>query len=107
MFRKALMIVPLAMTLVLGSCGTVPNPAPGQIFSDAQKFAVTICGFLPTIATVTDIFLSGNPLYQTAESIGKAICAAVAPTQLALREGRRMAVAPMVGGIVIHGRFVR
>lgn len=103
MFRKSALTVTLLAALTLGGCLT-PGQTPGQVISDAQKYAVTACGFLATITTITDIFLSGNPAYSTAESIGQAICAAVTPVKLA---GRKMAMVPRVGGVAVHGRFVQ
>ena len=101
MFRKLAFAACIALTV--SGCAMAPGATPSQVVSDAQKYAVTACGFLATIATITDIFLSGNPAYSTAEGIGQAICAAVTPAKLA---GRYRAAIPTVGGVVIHGRFV-
>jgi hypothetical protein len=70
-----------------------------------QSTASTVCGFLPTVETVTGIIgtITGTgPSVATANSIAAAICRAV--TAKSARSG---AVAPRVNGVTIRGRFVR
>lgn len=112
--RKLALAMTTAAALLLGGCATPgggpapsPSPTPGAVISEAQAEAVKICGYLATIATITDIFLSGNHLYSTAEDIGQAICAEVTPARLAAKQGRKRAAVPMVGHVVVHGYFVR
>jgi Holliday junction resolvasome RuvABC endonuclease subunit len=97
----------LSVGMMLGGCATTSTTTqtPAQIVSSVQTIAVQVCGFLPTAATITDIFLSSNPAYQTAEAIGQAICAAVAPVKQAGRFGS--GPSPMVGGVAVHGKFVQ
>ena len=111
--------------LALGACattGTTPNPgAPSlpstgnvqvdQVVAGVQAGAVTACGFLPTVETVTDIFLSGNPIYSTVSGITKAICAAIKPkAQVGLGRGvSRSEPAVMVApgnSVPVKGTFV-
>lgn len=97
--KKLALALLIASTLSLGGCaGTLP-PTVASI----QQLAVSVCGFLPTVATVASIIAAGNPLVATAEAIANAICNAVTPAKVS---GRLRAVQPMVGGVVIHGRWV-
>jgi len=102
--RKFLMMIPLAATLSFSGCATFD---PAQVNADIQKvqqIAITVCGFLPTVSTVVNIF-AANPLLNTAEMIAQAICSAVTPS--AQLQARRRATVPNVGGVPVHGRFVR
>ncbi len=107
--RKLSLIMLATVSIGLGGCATVtpgsPSPTPGQVITQAQQIAVQVCGFLPTVATITDIFLSGNAAYQSAEAIAKAICGAITPSKLS--QARKRAVRPSVGGVAIDGKFVR
>ena len=98
--KKLAMLLLTASSITLGSCaGTLPPSV-----SSVQQLAVAVCGFLPTASTVANIIAAGNPLVATGEAIANAICAAVTPAKLS---GRKLgAIQPMVGGVVIHGRFV-
>ena len=104
MHTKVLALIVLAAIGLAGCATTGPTSStPAQVVSQVQNIALQICKFLPTAATVTDIFLTGNATLQTAEQVANAICAAVAP----VKQGRsRLRGAPMVNGIAIHGKFV-
>lgn len=100
--RKILLI--LAITSLAG-CATVPgtgNPASfDEFIKNAQAWAVRACGFVPTAATVANIFAAGQ--FTTYIAIGDAICKAVV-----IPPGARIAkVTPRVGKVVVRGRFVR
>jgi len=104
--RKFLMMIPLAATLGFAGCTSTGGIDTGQIAAyeqQVQQIAVSICGFLPTAATVLNIFV-GNPALGTAEAIAQAICNAVTPS--AQLQARKRATMPNVGGVPVHGRFV-
>jgi hypothetical protein len=101
--RKLFFAAPVAAAIALGGCaGTVTATSVATTIADVQQAAVLACGFLPTAATVASILSGGNPLVSTASAIAQAICTAV--TAKAVRRG---GPAPSVGGVVIHGRFVK
>jgi hypothetical protein len=104
MIRKLFFAAPVAAALVLSGCagGGVTPATVSATISQVQQAAVLACGFLPTAATVASILSGGNPLVTTAAGIAQAICTAV--TAKAVRRG---GPAPSVGGVVIHGRFVK
>ena len=98
--RKLTILLLTASSITLGSCaGTLPPTV-----ASVQQLAVAVCGFLPTAATVANIISAGNPLVMTGEAIAAAICQAVTPAKLS---GKRLgAITPMVGNVIVHGRFV-
>lgn len=105
---KTLLIAPvLAGSLFLAGCNTTTDSAnvAAQIAA-AQQTAAQICGYLPTVSTVTSIlatFVPGaSPINDVAVQVAQAICGAVTAKSV-----RRGGSAPMVRGVVIHGRFVR
>jgi hypothetical protein len=104
--RRFVMTTTVASALMLGGCATTGTNTQAVI-EQARQAAVAVCGFLPTVDTVAAILAAGNPIYLTASGIANGICEAVksipAPDKLA---GRRRA-APVVAGVVIHGRFVK
>lgn len=112
--RSGLLALVLVGAVGLAGCDltTGSGGAPGgsaaaeakttQVITEAQQKAVSICSYLPTAQTITDIFLSGNPIYQTATGIASAICKAVSNKSAA----RRSAAPPTVAGVVIRGRRV-
>ena len=104
MIRKLFFAAPVAAALALGGCATggVTATSVATTISAVQQAAVLACGFLPTAATVASILSGGNPLVSTASAIAQAICTAVTPKSV-----RRGASVPMVGNVVVHGRFVK
>lgn len=95
-------ILPLVLVLGLAGCAG----GPGQIddaVKQVQSYAVGICKYLPTAATVAAI-ISAAPIIATAGSIGAQICTAVTNLPLAEGPGRRRA---MVYGVPVRGRFVK
>lgn len=69
---------------------------------EAQGYAVTVCGFLPALASVVAIFNSG--FSSSVATVGNAVCDAVTSIPLADGPGDHK---PRVNGIVIKGKFVR
>lgn len=102
--RKFLLGIMLVGGLALGGCSTTGGLA-GLSAASVQQLAVSICGYLPTAATVAAILAAGNPAINTIEAAASAICAAVAP--VATASGKLRATTPTVAGVVVHGRFVR
>src|SRR6185436_7655476 len=93
----------LLASLLLAGCATTPGGAPNPIIAQVQAIAIQACAFEPTVKTILSILALGNPLLGTASSIADAICAAVTPkTASALKRNP-----PQVGGVVIHGKFIR
>lgn len=103
--------VSAALALSLAGCATTvtENLPPAQQpinIQQVQQLATTVCGFLPTVATVASIlatFTGGGTIVSTAEGVASAICAAVVPR----RGARRGAAPPRVNGVTVRGRFVR
>ena len=104
MLRTLKFALPLAGMIALGGCGTTGGLSAPTI-AQVQAAAVAACSFLPTATTVAQIISAGNPLVTTAGAIAQAICSALA-TSSVKSSARLHAVQPMVGNVVIHGRFV-
>lgn len=86
-----------AAALSLGAC----DKQTGTLdLSGAQNLAVQICGFLPTVQTVANIFASGSPALDTAGEVANAICQAV-------NTPRATGQKPVVAGVVVEGQRVR
>ena len=100
---KLLCVGVISGGLLLGGCATTKESAQ-SLAQKAIEATVAVCGFLPTIDTVTSIILAGNPAYTTASAIANGICAAVTSRQVSPTTGRR--ATPIVAGVVIHGKFV-
>jgi len=102
--RKLFFAAPVAAALALSGCagGSVTPATVSATIAQVQQAAVLACGFLPTAATVASILSGGNPLVTTAAGIAQAICTAVTA-----KAARRGGPAPMVGNVVIHGRWMR
>lgn len=100
--KKFLIAAMAASSLTLASCAQNPGPTDlAGFIKSVQAAAALVCGFEPTVQTVSDIFLSGNSTYRTVTGIVNAICGAVAPKATASRGG------PTVAGVPVKGRFVR
>jgi len=88
--------------------GCVTTAQIDDTVSQAQQYAVTACGFLPTVSTVAQIlssFIPGaSPIQTVAQQAATAICKAVVPAKSAIRRGSSH---PTVNGIIIDGKFVR
>lgn len=100
-------IIAVAMAVGLSGCaGTLPpvNDDVATIVAQVRAIAATTCSFLPTAATIANIFFSGNPALQSAETIAAAICASLVPPPMAFR-GKGPYV-PRVNGVVVRGRRV-
>lgn len=105
-----IMVLAICGALSLAGCastapdGTTTTPASQvtDVINKAQQVATQICGFVPTINTITNILSLGNPTLTTATSIAQAVCSAV--TQ---RSARRNAPRPNVQGVIVEGHFVR
>jgi hypothetical protein len=107
---KALKILMLGSSIMLGSCATTGTSSTDlqAAIAAIRSATVAACSFLPTVSTVANLLTAGNPIAQSAESVAALICAAVQPVKQALRHGaKRGATAPpTVNGVVIHGRFL-
>lgn len=110
MVRSLVLAASIASAAALGGCsstGQIINPFTQQPIStaDVQAAAVAACGFLPTASSVAQVISaaasgSGSSQIATATAVASQICAAVLPKAGKLRG------APMVNGVVVHGRFV-
>jgi hypothetical protein len=67
-----------------------------------QQHTVKLCGFLPTVQTVTAILGLGNPALQAASAIATAICRAVSKDKVSTL----VSTPPTIEGIVIEGEYV-
>ena len=102
--RKLFFVIPIAAMFSLGGCATIGGLSAPTV-AQVQAAAVAACSFLPTAATVANIIAAGNPLVSTAGAIAQAICSALASSNVR-SSARLRATQPMVGNVVIHGRFV-
>lgn len=105
--RKIAIAGALAAALGVAGCG-LTNPFTNQPINttDVQNAAVAACGFLPTASTVAGIIAAasggaGTAIITTVDSVAAAICAAVVPAKAGRLRG-----APMVNGVVVHGKWV-
>lgn len=89
--------------LALGACSQAQQQQVQTIVSQAQADTVQVCGYLPTVETVSGILAVGNPLLATGEAIANAICAALTPKGAIARPG---VTVPYVAGVPVHGKFV-
>ena len=103
-------VLVLCAALSLGGCATTGTGGTTSVSSTAaqvQAAAVMVCGFLPTVASVSSILAAlipgGGAVEQLVASAADQICAAVLPA----KSGKLGAKVPTVHGIVVHGRFVR
>lgn len=107
--KNILATVTLAGALGLGGCVTTGGFTPEQEAQIAavQAAAVQVCGFLPTVSTITQIVSSFVPGAGAGVAVGtqiaQAICGAV--TAKGLKKG--VAGTPMVNGVAVKGQFVR
>lgn len=67
-----------------------------------QDVAVKVCGFLPTVGTVTAL-LTASPEIGGAVAIANAICKAVTAKSVTVKGVK----VPVVNGVEIHGRWVK
>jgi hypothetical protein len=104
--RNLLIASTLASSLALGGCATGTSANIAAEIAAVQQTATQICGYLPTVGTVTSIlatFVPGaGPINDVALQVAQAICGAVT-----VKSARRGAGAPTVRGVAVHGRFVR
>jgi hypothetical protein len=105
MLRKFAIAAAAAATLA--ACSSVITPGTSQI-DQVRQYAVTACGFLPTVETVANIIgtFSGGaaPAITSVSQVADAICSAVLSTG---GTKRSRAAAPRVNGVVVQGTFVR
>lgn len=95
----------VAAALTLGGCATpggAPAPGPTVGVNDVIALSKTICSFVPTVSTVISL-ITANPAWTSVSDFAVAICNAVT-SKSARRSSRGQ---PMVGGVVIRGRFER
>jgi hypothetical protein len=100
--RKALPIPRhcLGIVLALSLAGCATSGSVSEQIKQAQDLAVQACKFLPTVATVAELFTAGFDL----DGAVKALCEAVAPQPGAMvaKKGD-----PVVRGVRIRGDFVK
>ena len=101
---KLLKVAAVVGMMSLGGCATMGGLSAPTV-AQVQAAAVAACSFLPTAATVANIIAAGNPLVTTAGAIAQAICSALASSSVR-SSARLRATQPMVGNVVIHGRFL-
>jgi hypothetical protein len=119
--RKIALLLACAGALSLGACAGVPatsggtaTPAPVVVPGDLtvqqiQNTAAKVCGFVPTVSTITGIIASffpgGAPVNTLVTGVANAICTAVVPNKTLRRAG--VAGPPTVGGVRVEGYFIR
>jgi len=110
--NKFVIATALSGSVLLSSCATVPgvDPITGKPVAtevaNITATAITICGFEPTAATVTNIlatFIPGaSPIAAIVEQVAQSICNAVTA-----KGGRYGGAAPQVNGVPIDGHFIK
>lgn len=105
------------MAVPLAACDPPDSAQVSNVVQQVQEGAATACGFVPTIATVTQIitaFTGGAATAAAVTSTIQAVCNAVAPPVVATNKSvrRRAAAADRVvivngRSISVKGRFVR
>lgn len=108
--KKFILIGVLALTLagcnqtaqdIATNITTVTQTTKEKVKS-VQGYTVSVCGYLPTAASIIAVF---NSNYSNAvAAVGGAICNVVTSIPLADGPGDRK---PRVNGVVIKGKFVR
>jgi hypothetical protein len=74
----------------------------------ARVTTVQLCGFLPTVDTVTKILAVNNPSLKTGVAVAYAICAAVSRVKAAQKfVGTAPDAAPTVDGVMVEGEWVQ
>jgi len=121
---KKIAMFTLAATLSLGSCASIGGTSSATIAADITSIGTTVqagaaklCGFFPFLSTAEEMvasFANAGPIADVIIAAEKSICDAVLPLKPALMGGRfggrlRLGspMAPVVNGVVIHGRFVQ
>lgn len=106
--KRILLTCTLGLMLA-GCAGTVtPQQATTKVdeikakVEQARTVATQLCGFLPTVNTVLNIFSSSSGL-ANASVVAQAVCDAVTNRPAADGPGRKAKVA----GVTVHGKFVR
>lgn len=97
----------LAAALTLGGCATPgggPAPSVNVIVDQIVAMTRQVCAFVPTVGTVVAL-ITANPAWTTAADFAVAICNAVSAPKGHYRLSRKGV--PMIGNVVINGRFVR
>lgn len=101
----------IACLLLLTSCQVAEQTAKTtQVIADIRSAAVEVCGFLPTIKTVSKLidvgllFFGGTPVGGTVAAGADAICTAVRNAPFA--EGKAGSYGKL-NGVELHGKFVK
>ncbi len=98
--RKILLMC--AASIALAGCVTAKDAA--DKVAEVQNSAKMICGFVPTLATVTALF--STDIGRSVGEWGAVICNAVTTNPLADGPGPAN-YKPVVNGVTIKGKFVR
>lgn len=101
------LLIGLALLTLLSGCATTGGVSPEGLTENAKKiqaYTKTICRFVPTVATIANIFASG---VADISKIAEDICAAVTSAPLADGPRSDLRNVAQVRGVVIGGRFVR
>jgi hypothetical protein len=104
-FGNTLLATAAVASMTLGGCnwgGVSVDDIIAKVDS-AQKVALKLCQFLPYADVVRKIFAANDTNLQTAEQVGKSICAAMTPVKT---NKAAAANPPKVGGVPVEGEFV-
>lgn len=110
-------IAAIALVGCLTSCATSPPVSTSNAFvTQAQQLAVSVCGFLPAVETITSLFIS-SPSFANAQALADAVCRAVVrpavsqpvgvQTVFGIQQARMVVKTPRLNGVSIKGQFVR
>lgn len=103
--RKYLIALTAAAALSLAGCGTFGGGggtvADSKFVVAVKAFTTTACGYVPTTATVKELFENGYAT--TVAALANLICDAVRP----LQTGARRAGLPKVGNVTIRGYWAK
>lgn len=97
----------VAVAITLGGCATPgggPPPTVAVVAQEVKDLAIQICHYSPYLGTIVAL-ITANPTWKTAADFAVAICNTVTAPKGHYRLSRRGT--PMIGNVVINGRFVR
>jgi hypothetical protein len=119
--RKLILAPAMALAVLLASCSTVRDPtAPPvttgtavQFVQAVKQWAITVCGFEPTlnvgtavVAQLMSVYWPASvPLQQAAHAVASAICSSPDAPATARTAGPRKIVNTPRGTIIVPGRY--
>lgn len=104
--RRHLIALATAAALSLGGCGTWGGGGAvedNRLIVAAKALTTTLCNYVPTTATVRELFQNGYAT--TAAAIANLICDAVRPLLTGARRAGKGP--PKVGNVVIRGYWAK